>query len=1285
MTTVDTPPSNGQAEIPSLDELRAAHVDLLRRQREANKSPQTDDLILDNIEAFIQRGRTAGALLFEEEDRAVAQTLLDYWDTALYRAGREVDDSTLADLDEMRAPLLDDALCPYIGLDAFHEGTHEQFFGRESLIAQWIEQLKVQRLLIVVGPSGSGKSSLVLGGLVPALKTGALPGSVRWTYVPPLVPGSDPLANLARVMRPAGTAPAEWTRPTVDRFRSDPGHLLQLVKASGEGPFVFVIDQLEELFTLSTDELVRHAFADNLLSLVKAADAGHIVVATIRSDFEQYLGCLDDLPANVEMAKVRVTPLSAIELRDVIEKPAEQVGLKFEAGIVDDLIQDMHNQPTGLPLLQFTLQKLWEQRRRNRVTREAYERLGGVHQALERSADLLYESLIPQNQEVLKHILLRMIRPDRGLEVTSNRVTRQSLYLNNFAQERVDEVLDKLIDARLVRKTRGETPDDDQVEVAHEVLVRNWSRLLDWLDEERDAIRSRLRLTTLAEQWDAQGRPTESLLRGRILDEALEHRGYSPLGDIFLTESQAAQDRERRYHQRAKMALSTAGVMVVLSLLVFVGLQLRQAEEQSNVRLSRQLAAQSGALLKEGQRDLALLLGIEAYRAHAELEAQRSLLDALAYTPTTAIVRKQTMAARGLAFSPDGQLMATVDSEGRILLWSTSTFETTGSAFKAVTPSRTTIVATGLAFSKDGSSLAITTDDGQIVALCVATKAPRDASDGACPPSGPSRGPVPQTASSLVTRSGDTITVWDPDLLAARTIEDEPADLTDDTGVFALSPNGKVLAGGSSDGRLSLWDATTGQPYETVTSIEAPDGQQRPPSVALQLPVQSTGVTSLAFSQDGSRLAWGLADGTVQVAQFARGRVQHTFKEAREPVTSLAFGPDDRLAWGSSTGALYVRDASPATLLPLAQIRSQPLDAQRTSVAAVAVRPNGHDLAFVTPDGGVDMLNLESQSTTHPFDVGAPTTSLAFDTRGRRLAIADGDRTVRLWDVATGASSLLVDGAQRALASSLAFNSAGNLLAIGMEDGQIVLWDVAAGAPSDLGSIGHSRRILQLDFSPDGRTLASVGEDSVQILNLDGHERPLQFRVSSAAATTSIRSIDFSPDGRLLATGATDGTITLWDTWTGDQRFNLLPVRSAKAPGSESGSTSDRIAVTSLAFGPGGALLAAGAVDGGLTLWDTRTGLPLASPLKLGAEPLTGLSFSADGKQLASGSADFPLVLWSLDVDSWIDLACAAARRDLTETEWRRYLGEKEYRQTCPDASGQQTRAMAVSETEGSL
>ena len=1284
MTTVDAPPSNGRAEFPSLDELRAAHIDLLRRQREANKSQQAGDVLLDDVEEFIQRGRAAGALLFEAEDRAVAQTLLDYWDTALYRAGREVDDSTLADLDEMRAPLLDDALRPYVGLDAFREGTHEKFFGRESLIEQWIEQLKIQRLLIVLGPSGSGKSSLVLGGLIPALKAGTLPGSERWTYVPPLVPGSDPLTNLARVMRPSGTSLADWTDWTVDRFRADPGHLLQLVSASGKGPFVFVVDQLEELFTLSTDEQVRHAFADNLLNLVKAADAGHIVVATIRSDFEQYLVCLDDLPSNVEMAKVRVTPLSTTELRDVIEKPAERVGLKFEAGIIDDLIQDMHNQPTGLPLLQFTLQKLWEQRRRNRVTREAYKRLGGVHQALERSADLLYESLIPQNQEVLKHILLRMIRPDRGLEVTSNRVTRQSLYLNNFAQERVDEVLNKLIDARLVRETRGETPDDDQVEVAHEVLVRNWSRLLDWLDEERDAIRSRLRLTTLAEQWDAQGRPPESLLRGRILDEALEHRGYSPLGDIFLTASQAAQERERRYRQRAKIVLSAAGVLVMIFVLVFVGLQLRQAEEHANVRLSRQLAAQSGALLKDDERDLALLLGIEAYRAHDEVEARSSLLDAMAYTPTTATLREQTMAAKGLAFSPDGQFMATVDSEGRILLWSTSTFETIGSAFKATTPDRTTIVATGLAFSKDGSSLAITSDDGQIIALCVGTKAPRRASDGACPPSGPSRRSVPQTASFLVTRSGDKITVWDPDLLAPRTLEVELADLIDDTGVFALSPNGKVLAGGSSDGRLSLWDATTGQPYETTVPIAAPDGSRTLTRVRARLPVQPRPITSLVFSRDSSRLAWGTENGTVQVALFASGRVLHTFDDARMAVTSLAFGPDDRLAWGSSTGALYVRDASSATRLPFARVRSQPLKSQRTSIAAVAFRPNGHDLAFVTPDGGVDILDLASQNTTHPFDVTAPTTSLAFDPSGRRLAIADGDRTVRLWDVATGESSLLVDGAQRALASSLAFNSAGNLLAIGMEDGQILLWNVAAGRLPDLTPMGHSRGILELDFSPDGRMLASAGEDGVQIFSLESRDLPLQRLVTSVAAA-GVRSIDFSPDGKLLATGATDGTIALWDTWTGDRQFQLLPVRSAKAPGSQFGSTSDRIAVTSLAFGPGGALLAAGAIDGGLALWDTRTGLPLATPLKLGTEPLTGLSFNADGKQLASASADFPLVLWSLDVDSWIDLACAAARRNLTETEWKRYLGEKEYRPTCPNASDQPTGDVAVSDTEGSL
>ncbi|MCP4515556.1 MAG: ATP-binding protein, partial [Delftia sp.] len=334
--------------------------------------------------SFIRSGRASGEWLDEEDERWASQGLLDYWSTLMYRAGQEPPDSTLAEFAPGNAPQVDE--CPYLGLDAFGEAQQSFFFGRRRLIDEMVTELKGNRLLSVVGPSGSGKSSLVLAGLMSALKAGATPGSRNWRYVPPMVPGSEPLANLARVLRPSTVSASDWDGVQIQCFKQNPHHLAQLLEKLYHSPTVLVVDQFEELFTLCLDDGARRAFIDNLIHLLQAPDNEHTLIITMRVDFEPYVARLPDFMPLFEKTQVRVTPLSAGELREAIEHPAELVGLKFEAGVVDALVQDILGEPAALPLLQFTLLKLWEARQRNLVTWEAYRRLGGGRQALASSA-----------------------------------------------------------------------------------------------------------------------------------------------------------------------------------------------------------------------------------------------------------------------------------------------------------------------------------------------------------------------------------------------------------------------------------------------------------------------------------------------------------------------------------------------------------------------------------------------------------------------------------------------------------------------------------------------------------------------------------------------------------------------------------------------------------------------------------------------------------------------------------------------------------------------------------
>jgi hypothetical protein len=533
-----------------LSDMHEAHSRLLKQFREQGAAPA----LLTEIVQFVTRGCETGKVLDAQKDRDTTQTMLAYWATRLVRAGQDLPDMTLADFDPSLAPEIDDALCPYRGLEAFRDGQH--FYGREAAVKELLEKLRAGlKLIAVVGPSGSGKSSVVLGGLLPALAHGALAGIETWRSVT-LVPGAQPIPALQAALGIADSNAGNGDAP-------------------GVKPLVLVVDQFEEVFTLAKPDDVD-PFASQLLALLRA---GHIVVLTLRLDYADNMAKLADLYADFEQGRVDLRALSIKELSDAILKPAEDVGLRFEEGIVEDMVAKILGERAGLPLLQFALLKLWEKRSRNRVTKEAYRSVGDPLQALKNCAEDFYAHLMPQEQATMRRTLLKMVKPD-GLstEVTSSRVALEDIYQDNDARERVDDVLNKLEQARLVRRTGGGA----QVELAHEALIRNWPTLGKWLDEEREGLRLRFLLKEKAEAWKAKGYDKGSLLRGRELEDAEQSKNLGPLELKFISESRAEIVRLEQEKEEARQR------------------ELRQARELAEAKQREMEQAQ--ALLAEQKR-----------------------------------------------------------------------------------------------------------------------------------------------------------------------------------------------------------------------------------------------------------------------------------------------------------------------------------------------------------------------------------------------------------------------------------------------------------------------------------------------------------------------------------------------------------------------------------------------------------------------------------------------------------------------------------------------------------
>lgn len=352
-------------------------------------------------------------------------------------------------------------VCPYRGLQAFDEEHAPFYFGRQRELQRLVERLKGARLLAVLGPSGSGKSSLVRAGLLPALRGGALPGSESWT-VRKFTPGAQPLTALAAQL--TRLAPEVAMQGTLDRLRDDLRslHLAVALALADQPPgqqLVWLVDQFEEIFTLCGDAAERQAFIDNLLYAATVPGGRSAVLLTMRADFYPRCAAHSELAAMVGTHQFLVGAMDAEGLRQSVEQPAWRVGLELEQGLAETILDDVASQPGALPLLEHALLELWRRRRGNLLTLEAYRESGGVAGAIAQRAEAVYGAFDADEQAVARRILLRLTQPGDGTEDTRRRATVAEFAAGTEANAAtVERVVGALVDARLL--TLGSGADD---------------------------------------------------------------------------------------------------------------------------------------------------------------------------------------------------------------------------------------------------------------------------------------------------------------------------------------------------------------------------------------------------------------------------------------------------------------------------------------------------------------------------------------------------------------------------------------------------------------------------------------------------------------------------------------------------------------------------------------------------------------------------------------------------------------------------------------------------------
>jgi hypothetical protein len=497
-----------------------------------------------------------------------------------------------------RARPVAQGVCPFKGLASFEPADAEYFFGRERLVAELISRLVGAGFLGIVGPSGSGKSSSLRAGLLPAVAGGVLPGSEAWRRWL-LRPGERPLDALRTVLV-SGAAD-----PLADELDALPSGARLLL----------AVDQLEELFTACRSEDERAAFVETLARAAADPQGRAVVVVALRADFYGRFAVYPALAALLGANHVLVGPMQASELRRAVELPADRVGPQVEPRVVDALVDDVEGQPGAMPLLSTALLELWQDREENALTLASYRESGGVGRAVARLAESTYARIPEAREPLVRPIMLRLVGEGEHGEPVRRRAPLAELDVEG--NEDVAAVLGRLADSRLVTSGGG------SVEVAREALLREWPRLREWIEEDAEGRRLRRHITRAATEWDAAGRDQAELYRGARLAAALDWSAdhsfeLNALECEFVTESREASeqetDRPRRTNRRLGALLG--GVAVLLGAAVAGGVyaahQRGQARDAETAQLAQRLGAQA---VVEEDLDLALLLAARQWRS----------------------------------------------------------------------------------------------------------------------------------------------------------------------------------------------------------------------------------------------------------------------------------------------------------------------------------------------------------------------------------------------------------------------------------------------------------------------------------------------------------------------------------------------------------------------------------------------------------------------------------------------------------------------------------------------
>jgi WD40 repeat protein/energy-coupling factor transporter ATP-binding protein EcfA2 len=1133
-------------------------------------------------------------------------------------------------------PAAPEAICPYRGLDAFREEDTAFFFGRgsagepESPVGQLVGKVREHPFVMVVGRSGSGKSSLVNAGLLPALRRER---DRLWNALT-LRPGPSPLRALAAAFNPHADgdgAAAYQTKLSdeADRLRTGAPDLLAHMIREGlhqmEGRpdrLLLYIDQWEELYAQAPsggdpEAAARHAadvtrFVDLLLTAARTAPV--TVVGTVRADFYDPLIAHPEIRALLPARQVLLGSMPRSDLERTIVEPARKAGLAFDPPkLVQRIVDEAGDDEGMLPLLQYALKESWGLREGSRITAGSYARSGGVREAIRVTAEGTFDTLSGEDQRAARQLFLRLVTPGEGQEDTRARAAMPS---EPALRRIVDHFAGPRIRLLVTGSDRALRP---TVEVAHEALIRTWPRLRRWVDASREKLRSRAAVLQAKQEWEQQGRREDLLLHaGFQLERArtlLADPGDLSIDDIEefvalssareesdrrareaalardearVAEIQAGLERTARLQQTARRAFAAVAAVILIAGLVVGYLQWDKVLQLETIRveIEHERATKLGALsetsLPRGEIDSALRLALHG----ARIDLASPQASPAAATLAAAVDQAQWRLAlsghynvvNSAAFNPDGSRVVTASADKTARIWEAATA-------REIAVLRHPGIVFSAAYSSDGALIATASADKTVRIWDVATATEIAVLRG--------HGDEVHSAdfsrdgSLIVTASADrTARIWDVATLKEIKVLRGHADRVSSA---AFSPDGSRVVTASGDKTARVWDVATAR---QIAVLSGHDGS----------------VLSAVFSRNGSRIVTASADKTARIWDAGTSREIAVLPGHRDIVSSAAFSPDGSrivtTSWDKTVRIWYVATATQIALL------------------------RGHDgsvySAAFSRDDGSRIVTASSDKTARIWDVtvageiavlrghDGDITSAAFSPDGSRIVTASSDMTARIWDAVTARQIAILRG-HGDVVSSASFSPDGSRIVTTSWDNTARVWEVATTAREIAVLPGDGREVSSVAFSPGGSRIVTTSWDNTartwdamtgrEIVGVRGRDDV----VSSAA---------FSPDRSRVVTASWDNTARIWDAVT---RREIAVLR-----GHDDG-------VISAAFSLDGSRIVTASADNTARVWDAATAREIGV-LRGHDGPVRSAAFSADGSRIVTTSNEKTARIWDVHV-----------------------------------------------------